>query len=911
MIVLNSGGNPHLWSHVMTIRHIGKFFVRSYYPVLILAACVGIAGGVSSQIVSWSDRPEWRWVTWSGLVAFTLLTVIGWCKSSPPPAATPDAAGRRTSLGKSLVEDSTQGTRVTRFLSTYAEPVFTWLVAYPLFPLPILFFWLVSWGGLGDGFGFPDLVWYETWWFRFWSGVGVALLFGNLLFVRYLLDERRGSTPSQIFGERCSLFWFVNAKEGDDTDDAAGKEKIRRLGAFLCWIWPSTLAVFYLPKLLSKEWCALGEPMAMFLGLVVAVGATIGLVWAFEKWFRAWWQQNWLFKLLPGFNGPLKDQIPETDRHLHALAGMFTAIPAIFFALLMLEHAIAGAVWSPVWLVCLGVGLFTSLYGFVTFHFSGLQYVLTLLAIFIVVVCNTQHPDKMSFPGLKGYGRGEEWGIVNPDDPGVDKSDTGDIAVKKREKWKTKYESIKLLKTDDILKTFHHDKWMKGKPETDRPKQKPKLVIVATTGGGIQAAAWTAVVLEGLESELSKEKTGGAAFRDHIRLFTGASGGMQAAALYASDFETKKESANQQSDQLARDSLWPTVQTMLLHDLPGFFIPTKHVSDRGRTLEAAWEISTQRTDENGIRSSPLVKTFADLKAKEATCDRPSLIFAPMLVEDCRRVVISNLEMSWFTNADGSNLNRPIIAMPEVPIDRLSVPAIEFWKLFPHAYNGTEAYPAFKLATAARMSATFPFVGPAVSLPTDPTRRVVDAGYFDNFGINVAALWLYRNKAAIREHTSGVVIVEIRAYPRRDEKLNFATKSQSREELISWAMSELSTPAEAVINLYSRSAYFRNDQLLDVLDKEFNTGSVGIAAVNGSVTFAATPPESKFFTTVVFECNQPAALSWTLPKRDAQTIRNRFYETGNNKGNLDKKLLHADIAYQVQSLRKWFGTGGTR
>lgn len=877
----------------MTVRRIGEFLVRAYYPLLIMAVLIGIAGGVSSQIVSWSDRPEWRWVTWGGLVAFTGLTFLGWCKSSPPPAATPDAAGRRTSLGKSLEQNSTQGTRVTRFLSSYAEPVFTWLVAYPLFPLPIVFFWLVSWGGLGDGFGFPDLVWYETWWIRFWSGVGVALLFGNLLFVRYLLDERRGSTPSQIFGERWSLFWFVNAKKGDDTDEIAGKKKIRRLGAFLFWMWPSTLAIFYLPKLFSKEWCALGEPMAMFVGLVVAVGATIGLVWMYERWYRARWQGNWLFKLLPGFNGPLEDQIPETDRHLHALAGLFTAIPAAFFVLLTLEHALSGAVWSPVWLICLGVGLFTSLYGFVTFHFSGLQYVLAVLAVLIVVVCNTQHPDKMSFPGLEVYRRGEKWGNVNPDDPG---GPTG------RDSWNDAYKAIGLLKTDDLLKTFHHDKWMKGKTEGDRTKQKPKLVIVATTGGGIQAAVWTAVVLEGLEKELSKEKTGGAAFRDHIRIFTGASGGMQAAALYAADFETKKESANQQSDQLARDSLWPTVQTMLFHDIPGFFVPMKHDSDRGRTLEAAWELSTQRKDQNGAFRSPLSKTFADLKAKEATCDRPSLIFAPMLVEDCRRVVISNLEMSWFTTANGSNLNRPITG---VPPDRLSVPAIEFWRLFP------QAHPAFKLATAARMSATFPFVGPAVSLPTEPTRRVVDAGYFDNFGINVAALWLYRNKAAILEHTSGVVIVEIRAYPRRDEKLNFATKSQSKEELISWAMSELSTPAEAVINLYSRSAYFRNDQLLDVLDKEFNIGSVGLAAINGSATVAATPPTLKFFTTVVFECNQPAALSWTLPKRDAQTIRNRFYDTGNGEGNLDKKSLHADIAYQVQSLRTWFGTGGTR
>jgi len=938
----------------MSIPH--RFHIVPTFVWYIVPLVVAIVGAISSNFCSWSDYPAWRWVTYVGLVTFAAATILGWWRYPPTPPAPPDSAGQRANVDSALTGIQSAivgGTRVTRFLARYAEPLFTWLVAYPLFPLPFLFFWAVSWGGLGEGLGLPDLVWYETWFQRFWAGLGVSLLFGNLLFVRYLLDDRPKSNPTKLFGERPSLLCFVETSEGDTPDDETGKKKVRRLGAFLLWTWPGTLAVFYLPKLFASAWNELNECGSMLGGLIAGLVLTVGLVFVYEwsfrpcglvsrflqklpghntqthRWsLRSCWQASRFFRNLPGFNSQTSTPIPDTDRHLHSLAGLMCAIPAAFLGLFLLEYYCVGAVWSPVWLLCLMIALFALLYGFVTFHLSGLQYVLLVLGVLVLVVCNKEYPDKMSFPGLEIYQQGATRGKVNLDDPGgpvgkaalVAWDDKSEEDKKKeslqKEEWKASFEAIGLIKTDELLTEFHHHKWANA-VQADFEKKKPKLVIVATTGGGIQAAVWTAVVLEGLEKELSKEKTGGAAFRDHIRLITGASGGMQAAGLYAADFERfDKGIPNLMSEQLAEDSLWPTVQKMLIHDFPGVAWPDKFHSDRGRELETAWEFNTRpRLDKGGNllpapdrfddrfhprewQASPLSSSFARLKPKEATCDRPTLIFSPMLVEDCRRLLISNLEMSWFTSANGSNLNKPLDG---VPTDRLAVPAVEFWRLFPHAYGNAEQNTGFKVVTAARMQATFPFVGPAVSLPTEPARRVVDAGYFDNFGINLAALWLYRHKQAILDHTSGVVIVEIRAYPRRNEKLKFSYKKQPKEELLSWAMSELSTPAEAVINLYSRAAYFRNDQFLDVLDKEFNGPENAVLALGGGL--AALPPDKKFFTTVVFECNQPAALSWTLPKRDLKIIRQRFFK---EKGN-----LHSEIDHQVQGLRAWFGKGGTR
>ncbi len=87
----------------------------------------------------------------------------------------------------------------------------------------------------------------------------------------------------------------------------------------------------------------------------------------------------------------------------------------------------------------------------------------------------------------------------------------------------------------------------------------------------------------------------------------------------------------------------------------------------------------------------------------------------------------------------------------------SLTALEFYRLFPEATN-------FRLSTAVRMSASFPFVSPAVNLPTDPPRRIVDAGYYDNYGIQVATAWIAKNVGWLAENTSGVTLIQIRECP---------------------------------------------------------------------------------------------------------------------------------------------------
>jgi hypothetical protein len=808
---------------------------------------------------------DYRWMLWLvGVVVLLGVIVLRFIKAwiEPVPAAATVQANEKE--GPVAARDG-----ITSGQPVLPERFFSWLFAYPFFPLQIVMFWAVSWLGFGEGLGLSDLVWEDSWWPRFFAGLSVSLLFGNALFVRAILDRRPGNRPPDL-GSRPSLFWFI---KNDD---------VQRVGAFLLWTWIPALAMFYFPKMFAwTDWKEMGESGSMFKGLSCGVIITV-LTGAF---YRYCWQgsriDRLMLSLMPAFHG--KDPLPMSKWPLHSLAGLITILlPVVCVALFLLEHLFFDAVWSPVWLLCMSMALFNSIYGFVIFQLSGLQYMLALSAAMIVYVSNTQYPDKMTFPGLEDY---QAKGVKLNDPPP-----------------NTPKDELDLIETPTLLKAFHEEKWAQGvgKGQTPLEFRKPKLVIIATTGGGIQAAVWTGVVLEGLEKEIPGKDQQQAAFRDHIRLITGASGGMQAAALYATDFVNPMSNALL-STQLARDSLWPTIQTMLAHDLTGLAWPKQFGSDRGRTLERAWEWNCQpwkdaqgkaceppdifeRLIESPKIDSPLAKTFWDIREEEKKCNRPSLIFSPMLVEDCRRVLISNLDLEWFTATTASNLNPSVVDFKVKNPNLISIPALEMWRYFPAARQ------KFKVCTAARMSATFPFVGPAVSLPSDPPRRVVDAGYFDNFGINLAAMWLYRFREEIKKHTDGVVIVEVRAYKRSEEKLRFemGTEGEKKAELFTWATAELSSPLEAIINLYARGAYFRNDQLLHILDRELNTGA---------------PPGKKFFTTVAFECGQPAALSWTLPKQDEMNIRNQFYA--------EDGTLHVDVKDQVAALKTWFGDGGSR
>jgi hypothetical protein len=735
------------------------------------------------------------------------------------------------------------------------EKTLAWAFAYPLLPAQMLLLILIAWGGLGASLGLDALFWEDARLTQFFIGLGSGLLFGEILLVRYLLDRQRDR-----FRYRLSLF-------------PCDEPKIRRLGEFLFLFWPASLLVLSAPKLVTTDLRQQVLPLwPLFCGLALSVGLASVLVTVGERLgVRAALQRSRLFGVLPGV---VFSYIPEEDYPLHALA----------FVLTLLALAGLGAVYAvflgggtspPMLVLCLVLGLFSGVFGFVAFQLRGLQHVLVLALIGWAVLANQGH-YKFSFPGLEDYypaarGHTDDRVRLDEEKPGVDHYYR---LLSRRDH---SAEAAGLIDSEEPLAAL--SKRWQGK---HGDASKPRLVLVATSGGGIRAAVWTAVVLEGLECDVP-------GLREHIRLFTGASGGMVAAAHYAADFEgtpagegpfDETTGLGRFSGMMARDGLSPTVQTMLLADLPALWWSRPVNWDRGRALEKAWHDNTRSPD----GSVPLQKTFAELRQLEQEGRRPSLVFSPMLVEDSRRLLISNLDLEDLTQARGSHLEWQ--ASQDLP-PVLSLSAVEFRRLFPEARS-------FQVGTAARMSATFPVVGPTVSLPTDPPRRVVDAGYYDDYGVDLAALWLYHHRKAVCEHTSGVVLINVRAYRLADglRHIDPASDADNRPprrpapaDLVTNSLEWLSTPMEALLTARDRVACYRNDDLLQVLEDVFNG------------------KDRQFFTTVSFECSRDAALSWRLPANEATEIVKGYY-TG-----ADRKERQPWIDKRVRRLQKWFGEGG--
>ena len=258
-------------------------------------------------------------------------------------------------------------------------------------------------------------------------------------------------------------------------------------------------------------------------------------------------------------------------------------------------------------------------------------------------------------------------------------------------------------------------------PISKPPRLRP-VFIVATEGGGIRAAYWTATVLGALEVDsiqaAARSKLGIARppdFASHLFAISGVSGGSVGAAVFDALLADKRPELWREAEQiLGRDHLAPLLGGLLFPDALQRAIPRAVPgTDRGAILEKSWERAYREVTGGSDR---LAQPFRDLWPKTPAQNGshlPHLLLNSTMVGTGQRVIFSDL------------------AITSDPQDGEFPDAVDARTVLFKKDNGTAQPWDVPLSTAAHASARFTYTNPAGLLNTG--QRVVDGGYFENSG----------------------------------------------------------------------------------------------------------------------------------------------------------------------------------
>jgi hypothetical protein len=260
------------------------------------------------------------------------------------------------------------------------------------------------------------------------------------------------------------------------------------------------------------------------------------------------------------------------------------------------------------------------------------------------------------------------------------------------------------------------------------PDEPVPMLIVATAGGGIRAAYWTATILERLEDKLrwsavagaSSEKTPAESpLRNLLFAISGVSGGSIGAAAYAAALHDHEKTSDpiMPTKYLQSDFLAPGLASMVFIDGPANLLPNFGQIDRGQALELGFEAASSTADDkDGLLSHTFLSFFPTMTAvAEMKSWRPALLLNATHEETGRRIITSHIK-----------IERGVIFDSYDALQLLNTD--------------------IRLSTAAHNSARFTYISPAgnLSSATDATHPrhfnrgyVIDGGYFENYGAQTA------------------------------------------------------------------------------------------------------------------------------------------------------------------------------
>jgi hypothetical protein len=394
-----------------------------------------------------------------------------------------------------------------------------------------------------------------------------------------------------------------------------------------------------------------------------------------------------------------------------------------------------------------------------------------------------------------------------------------------------------------------------GSTVRDEETQDDSIIVVAVNGGGIQAAAWAARVLTGLEQACREQCH--EQFDEKIRLISSVSGGSTGTMYFVNEYKDGRIDPNtglqsivdraegSSIDEISWGVLYPDlVRTILSVPLPLGW-------DRGRALEEAW----LRNDIPWDNRAGIEEGLSDWREDAEKGDRPAVIFNTTITESGQRLPLATTDL------------------PEGTPGRLN-----YDQLFTEGERKD-----IRILTAVRLSASFPYVSPAARAAKveGPQSHIVDGGYYDNYGISSLVEWLDA-KLRSDQNINKVLIIEIRGAPSppsyanadaRGCPLKPSANAPDRRSRAGWFY-QFTAPLRTVLGVRDTGQRAHNDLELDLLVDKWDEQD----EENEQDPHGEQEPHRVEITRALFEFDrQDTPLSWHLTTNDKQRIENNWQE----------------------------------
>lgn len=352
--------------------------------------------------------------------------------------------------------------------------------------------------------------------------------------------------------------------------------------------------------------------------------------------------------------------------------------------------------------------------------------------------------------------------------------------------------------SDHVYELLDRNKSAVASPYTVlRAGDKSCAIVVASAGGGIQAAAWTAKVLEGLHTSLGKE------FDRALCLISSISGGSLGNACFVDwlhrgarvDETGPFDAASASSlDEVSWGLAWPDLLRLLL--------PWPIKIDRAHAMERAWI--------GNVGSKTVGAALSDWNLPTERGELPAVVMNSTMVEVGGPLLLGTSNVTWAAGRtsscwwDGDRLHVSDGRKLDVPVVR-----------------------------AARLSATFPYVTPAARPEkADHQPHMMDGGFYDNYGMATLTEWLdqaltEQEKKSVpgSEPVKRILILQINGFPPAEFEPPKPSKHPG-----GW-VSQLIYPVEILVHVRTAGQVSHRDMELGLLTEKWQPHGIAIETAN--------------------------------------------------------------------------------